>query len=360
MEARDDKATTATKTGAANGDASKAAMPKTPWGDPDLQGVWDSTFMIGGDWGATFERDKKYGGRPDLTDQEILELKRQHDQADKAEATGAATLPRGGGGTAPASRSGAAWLGGGYNSWWLDQGIAPANRRTSQVVDPMDGRLPPRTPAGEKSAQARRKPRVPGTWEDMTDWERCLTKGGMPNIMLPRGYNNNTQIVQTPGYVALVHEMIHETRIVPLDTRPHLPGSVTQYLGDPRGHWEGDTLVIETTNIDSRISALQPWANLTAGGASQHMLRTVERLKRMDSNTIQYRLTVDDPEMYTKPWTVELPFVKSKEPVFEYACHEANYTMTDALAGARLQEKADGTRAKPNPNAPERPVAPPE
>src|SRR4029079_13953750 len=121
-----------------------------------------------------------------------------------------------------------------------------------QVVDPPDGRLPPRTPAGEQSAQDRRKPRIIESWEDMTNWERCLTKGGMPNVMLPRGYNNNTQIVQAPGYVALLHEMIHEVRITPLASRPHLPDNVRQWVGDPRGHWEGDTLVVETTNIDSR------------------------------------------------------------------------------------------------------------
>ncbi len=343
--------------------AAKAApVLKTSWGDPDLQGTWDSTFMIGGDWGATFERAAKYGGRAELTDDEIAELERQQAEADRAEATGTAALPRGGGGTAPASRTGAAWLGGGYNSWWLDQGIVPANRHTSQIVDPPDGRLPPRTSAGEQSAQARRKPRLIESWDDMTNWERCLTKGGMPNVMLPRGYNNNTQIVQTPGYVALLHEMIHEVRIVPLDSRPHLPSTVTQWLGDPRGHWEGDTLVIETTNIDSRISALQPWANFMARGASQRTLHTVERIRRVDANAISYRLTVEDPEMYTRPWTVELPMLKSTEPVFEYACHEANYTMTDALAGARLQEKeeAEGKRPKPDPDAPPRVVAPPE
>jgi len=184
----------------------------------------------------------------------------------------------------------------------------------------------------------------------------------MPNIMFPRGYNNNTQIVQTPGYVALYHEMVHETRIVPLGPRPHLPRSITQWDGDPRGHWEGDTLVIETTNIDPRVSALQPWANFTSKGAQQHSLRTVERFRRVDDKTINYQIVVEEPEMYTRPWTVELPLVKSTERIFEYACHEANYTMTDALSGARLQEKeeAEGKRPKPNPNAPERQVAPPE
>ena len=332
------------RTAAPKAAAKPGPLPKTSWGDPDLQGTWDSTFMIDGDWGSTFERAAKYQGRAELTDQEVADLERHHAEADKAEANGTAALPRGGGGTAPNARTGAAWLGGGYNSWWLDQGVVPSNRKTSQLVDPPDGRLPKRTSAGEQSAQARRRPRLPESWEDLTFWERCLTKGGMPNLMLPRGYNNNTQIVQTPGYVALLHEMIHEVRIIPLDSRPHLPENVRQWVGDPRGHWEGDTLVVETTNIDSRVSGLQPWANFTSKGASQHMMKTIERFRRVEPNLVSYQMTVEDPEMYTKPWTVEIPMVKNTEPVFEYACHEGNYTMSDALGGARLQEKEEAER----------------
>src|SRR5262245_57069059 len=157
------------------------AIRKTSWGDPDLQGTWDSTFSF--DWGATFERDPKYGGRAELTDEELAERQRQ---AAEAQRTDPDAIPAGGGGTAPTTRSGSQWLGGGYNAWWLDQGTV--NRQTSQVVDPPDGRLPPRTPAGQAAADtARRKPRIAESWEDLTLWERCLSKGGMPNIMFPRG-----------------------------------------------------------------------------------------------------------------------------------------------------------------------------
>jgi hypothetical protein len=221
--------------------------------------------------------------------------------------------------------------------------------------------LPATTPAGQALSQAKRKPRILDSWEDVTFWERCLTKGGFPNIMFPRGYNNNTQIVQAPGYVAFLHEMIHEVRIVPLDGRAHLPQNVTQWMGNPRGHWEGDTLVIETTNIDPRVTALQPWANFTSHHENyQRTLRTVERVRRIATNMLDYRITVEEPEMYTRPWTVELPMVVSREPVFEYACHESNYFMTGALAGARAQEAAEAKGGTPPERVPATPVGPPE
>ena len=159
--------------------------------------------------------------------------------------------------------------------------------------------------------------------------ERCLVMQGSGPPILPTAYNNNTQIVQGPGYVAILVEMGHETRVIPLDDRPHLPKDVRQWKGDSRGHWEGDTLVVETTNFTNK-SAFR--------GTSENM-RLIERFRRMDANTLLYQFTVEDPATFAKPWTVEIPVPKSEGRIFEYACHEGNYGMFGALAGARAEEK---------------------
>jgi hypothetical protein len=170
----------------------------------------------------------------------------------------------------------------------------------------------------------------------------------MPNMMFPRGYNNNTQIVQTPDSVALYHEMIHEVRIIPLDGRPHIPDRIRQWVGDGRGRWDGDTLVIETTNLEPRVSALQPWADYTSREGSGEKMRLTERIRRIDANTISYEITVQDPLMYTQPWTVAMPWVKNDGLVYEYACHEGNYSMPVILKGERLAEQAEsGQGASP-------------
>jgi hypothetical protein len=322
--------------------AATSPVPRTSWGDPDLQGIWDSTFR---DWGSTFERPAKFAGKVELTEAEIAEL----EQMAAAEA-----------GVEPTPRKGDVGV---YNRWWTDSGRQ--TRQTSQVVDPPDGRLPPLTPAGEQA----RKSRLRGgefrdkgfdSWEDLHLWERCITKGGMPNIMFPRGYNNNTQIVQAPGLVTLYHEMIHEVRIIPLDGRPHIPGSVRQWVGDGRGHWEGDTLVVETTNMEPRVSALQPWANYTSRDGSGERLRTVERFTRLDNDTIAYQITVEDPEMYTRPWTVALPMARLDDFIYEYACHEGNYTMPTVLRGERMAEQEALRTGKPIERREGTAVGPPE
>jgi hypothetical protein len=162
----------------------------------------------------------------------------------------------------------------------------------------------------------------------------------MPNAMLPRAYNNNAQIFQSPGYVAILLEQIHEPRIIPLDGRPHVSEKITQWLGDSRGRWEGDTLVVETRHFADKVSALQPWANFNSASGSGKGMHIVERLTRTDANTISYRMTVNDPQMYTRPWTVAFPMMKTSELMYEYACHEGNYGMEGILAGARNEEKA--------------------
>jgi hypothetical protein len=164
--------------------------------------------------------------------------------------------------------------------------------------------------------------------------------------MLPRAYNNNAEIVQAPGYVAILLEEIHEMRLIPLSGRPHLPSSVTQWNGDSRGRWEADTLVVDTTNIASKVSALQPWSAFSSVSGSGDRLHVVERFTRQNSKTISYRMTIDDPQMYTKPWTVAFPLAKSDKNIYEYACHEGNYAMVGILAGARVQERSASEAAR--------------
>jgi hypothetical protein len=287
---------------------------KTAWGDPDLQGIWNAS-------GATpMERPAAFAGRATLTDAEVAQL----EQEDQARAD---RPPRPGD---PGT----------YNAFWTDRG--GRSRQTSMVVDPPDGKFPPLTPAGQQATKNRT--RGADSWEDRHLWERCITRGGMPNAMFPRAYNNNAQIFQTPEYVAILLEEIHEARIIPLDGRPHLPQQVRQWNGDSRGRWEQDTLVVETTNVTGRVSALQPWANFNSTAGSGEGLRMIERFRRVDANTISYRITVDDPQMYTRSWTVEFPMMKTAELLYEYACHEGNYGMFGILTGGRADDKsaADG------------------
>jgi hypothetical protein len=286
------------------------SAPRTPWGDPDLQGIWKTS-------GATpLERPAAYAGRERLTDEELNALRQQ--DRDREEGPPRAGDP------------------GTYNRFWTDTG-APTNR-TSLLVDPPDGKFPPLTPEGLTARK---------TWnrgandpEDRHLWERCITRGGMPNAMLPRAYNNNAQIVQAPGFVVILLEQIHEARIIPTDGRPHVPPRVRQYLGDSRGRWEGDTLVVDTQFFAGNVTGLQPWANFNSYSGSGDRMRIVERLRRTDAKTIEYRMTVDDPQMYTKPWTVAIPMELTDDLIYEYACHEANYGMEGILKGGRADDRA--------------------
>jgi hypothetical protein len=298
---------------AARATSNTSAAPRTPWGDPDLQGIWKTS-------GATpLERPSAYAGREQLTDQELKALV-DRQNTDREEASPRAGDP------------------GTYNRFWSDTG-APTNQ-TSLIVEPPDGRLPALTAEGLRATR---------TWnrgsddpEDRHLWERCITRGGMPNAMMPRAYNNNAQIVQAPGYVVIVLEQIHEARIIPLDGRPHLPPRVQQWLGDPRGRWEGDTLVVESRHFADNVTALQPWANFNSRQGSGKQLQIIERFRRVDASTIDYRMTVDDPQMYTKPWTVRIPMQLTGDLIYEYACHEANYGMEGILKGGRFEDKSPG------------------
>jgi hypothetical protein len=200
------------------------------------------------------------------------------------------------------------------------------------IIDPPDGKIPALTPEAQKRqadlAEYRRQHPGDGP-EDFSLANRCILWATAGPPMLPGAYNNNYQIVQAPGYVAILVEMIHDARIIPTDGGPHLPSGVHQWLGDSRGHWEGDTLVVETTNFNNKTNFR---------GASEKMKLT-ERFKRIDANTISYEFTVNDPSSFTKPWTAQIPMNKTTDSVLEYACHEGNYAMEGMLKGLRAEEK---------------------
>ena len=293
-----------------------SGAPRTAWGDPDLQGIWSSS-------GATpMERPDEFQGRERLTDEEVArfrgEIAERNEQLAQAEAR----------------RAEAGGNVGAYNNFWMERGAR--SNRTSMLVDPPDGRFPALTTAGEYARDNR--PRGDDTWEDRHIWERCLTRGGMPNAMFPRSYNNNMQVFQVPGYVVMLLEQVHELRVVPLDGRPHIASNIGQWNGDARGHWEGDTLVVETTNLDSRVSGLQPWSAFSSYDGSGEDMRLVERFTRTGPESLEYEVEVHDPQMYTRPWTVAYPFALSSDVMYEYACHEGNIGMEGILSGGRAED----------------------
>lgn len=293
--------------------------PKTPWGDPDLQGIWP------GNMGVPMQRPKTMGERTELTDEEYS---RRVDQSQKASAADAVEF-------APADQR----IGIGPPSYWTERG--KPTRQASLVIDPPDGRLPPMTPEA-KALQAK----TPAEWAGKANWVddvnlyyRCITRGAVGSI-IPVVYNNGNQILQAPGYVVIRNEMIHESRVIPLDARPHVGSNIHEYLGDSRGHWEGNSLVIETTNFTNKTSVGSNGVAYNGeGGRNSDTMRLVERLTRVDDNTINYQATVDDPKTWTKPWTILIPLKRDDQYQFlEYACHEGNYALKDILAGARAQE----------------------
>ena len=291
------------------------AAPRTPWGDPDLQGMWS----YNDDVNTPFERSSELGGKTEFGDEELAEVlaERAKRNVERAPTIGGET------GAGPTH-----W----YEFW------NAKSTRTSKIVDPPDGRVPALTAEARKREAARaeaRKGRGPSdSWEDRSLGDRCIvSRGGWPHVVVNTGsYGNIIRIMQTPGYVVLTHEMIHETRIIPVDGRPHISSAIRQYLGDPRGHWEGSTLVVEVTNFSDK----------TDFRGSRETLRLVERFTRVDARTINYTVTIDDPKTFTKPWTIGVPLKSDEEQteIFEYACHEGNYAMRNILSGARADERA--------------------
>ncbi len=287
--------------------------PRTPDGQPDMQGVWSTATL------TPLERPPEFAGKEFLTEQEAAEYERRTlDQVNSDR--------RDGGAEADLRRN--------YNEFWRDRATnVVASRRTSIIVDPPDGRIPPFTPEARKKRTSRAEAeRALSGPEDLALRIRCISRD-LP--MIPTPNNNFLQIVQGPGYVAILQEMMHEARIIPLDGRPHVNPGLRGYMGDSRGRWEGDTLVIDTTNFIGKD-------NFYGADESLHL---TERLTRTGPGTIVYNFTVDDPTAFTKPWSGELSMSKSQDGVVEYACHEGNYAMTNILAGARAAEKRAAGKA---------------
>ena len=304
--------------------AQSPGAPRTPWGDPDLQGVWHSSGNV------PMERPDEYQGRVTLSDEEADERRAEVAARDQQLLVAERRETVAGGSV------------GAYNNFWMERG-APTDR-TSLLVDPPDGKFPALTPAGEHASNNR--PRGDDTWEDRHIWERCVTRGGMPNAMFPRSYNNNFQIFQSPGYVAILHEQVHETRIVPLADLPPVAEEIAEWNGVPRGRWEGDTLVVTTTNIHANVSALQPWSAFNSHSGSGEGMVLVERFTRTAGDTLEYEIEVNDPQMYTRPWTVAYPFTSLGQPIYEYACHEGNYGMEGILTGGRAEDEEEAAARK--------------
>ena len=288
------------------------ARTETAWGDPDLQGIWSYATI------TPLQRPADLVGRELLTEEEVVAQNQDSATRATAERRGELTPERD--------------LGLAYNQFWWDRGNSTG--RTSLIVDPPDGRLPALTrEARKRQADTRtaRSERPYDSWTDRPLQERCMTYQRVPPV--PSGYSNTYQIFQVPGYVAILNEMIHDVRVVPLDGRPNVSEGIRQWNGDSRGRWDNDTLVIETANYRDQTT----WRGFPGSRA----LRAVERFTRVDAHTIHYRYTIYDETTYTRPFTVQLPLVSPPGYViYEYACHEGNYSIANVLAGARAQERS--------------------
>src|SRR5215216_999616 len=298
------------------------AVPRTPWGDPDLQGTYTNKY----EQGTPFERPAEFEGRrsEDIPAAELAAiLKERQDEV----------LLR----TALAGGDPAGNLGGPLH--WQDQFDIAKGSRAWFVVDPADGRIPQTTAESRTRAAARQTARrgrgQADSWIDRGLYDRCITRG-LPGSMMPAIYGNSYDIVQGPGVVAIRYEMVHETRVIPLDGRPHAPASMRSYLGDPVGHWEGTTLVVETTNFTDKT----PYR-----GSSEH-LKMTERFTPVGPDLVEWSVTFDDPHTWTHPWTfaMNLTKVDDSQQLFEYACHEGNYGLRNILAAARAEEQASQKR----------------
>ena len=312
----------------------------TQWGHPDLQGTWDFGTQ------TPLQRPAEHAEKALLTEAEAAAAEEAIRDRIHRE-----LLPSDPDRGRPAV--GDTNAAGRYNEFWLER---PANvvgdRRTSLIVDPSDGRIPPLTPQGEATFQDgsywEDRPvgppvRIRGAGagvanpEDRGLAERCLIGFNTGPPMQPSLYNNNVQLFQTPETVVIFNEMVHDARIVPLDGRPHLPGKIRQWMGDARGYWDGETLVVETTNFTDKTSSFDPtYVSAVGNGLTLHL---TERFRRVDENTLHYEFTVDDPTYFTRPFTAVLPMRRSDAYMFEYACHEGNRGMEVILSGGRAAEK---------------------
>jgi hypothetical protein len=293
---------------------SSAAL--TPWGTTDLQGIWDFRNI------TPLERPDEYSGRESLTAEEVAAADR--DAATRAEPERRSDLTK--------ERD----VGLAYNQFWWDRGTSDG--RTALIVDPPDGRIPYSAEGRQRAEDRRASRNIPATGpEDRSVGERCILGFNAGPPITPGGYNQNIQIFQTPDHVVILNEMVHDARLIPMDGRPHVGEHVRQWRGDSRAHWEGGTLVVDTTHF---------YAQTSFRGSSPNT-HAVERFTLVDPATLLYEFTVDDPTTWEKPWTAQFTMTKTDAPLFEYACHEGNYGMTNLLAGARFQENAStGAKTK--------------
>ena len=306
---------------AAVGQTRNWTPPRTSDGQIDLEGVWDFSTI------TPLERPNGLD-KATFTDQEAANFEREENLRQNRDLI-------------DPKKGGAQYLPGSvipYNEFWYERGSRIIDtKRTSLIVDPPDGRIPPLTPQAQRkqdadAANARDEQlgRVRAdTPQSRSLADRCILGFNAGPPMTPGAYNNHVQITQSPGYITLVVEMVHDARIIPVDGRPHLPPAIRQYTGDSRGHWQAGTLVIDTANFLRETSFRGSSANL-------HL---TERFTRIDADTLMYEFTVDDPQTWTKPWTAAVPMRKIDQPIYEYACHEGNYAMRNILSGARAQEK---------------------
>src|SRR5215510_7871567 len=295
--------------------ASPFAAPRTPWGDPDLQGA----FTNSDESLIPMERPDSLTGRTlaDITPAELAALKEQRNE-DRIEADKQRWE----------LRSPLHWF----------ENHNPKNSRAWLVVDPPDGKIPPQTEAAKTRAaaraQARRGRGDADSYEDRSLYDRCITRG-LPGSMMPAIYGNSYEIVQGPGFVAIGYEMVNEMRVIPLDSRAHVGPAIRQYMGDARGHFEGDSLVVDTTNFTDKV----PYRG------SSDRLRLVERFTPTSAKTVEWSVTFDDPSTWTRPWTFAMNLTRTDERPFEYACHEGNYAMRNILGIARAEERGKWGRS---------------
>ena len=299
-------------------------LPRTPDGQPDLQGYWSNATFI------PLERPKELGTKEFFTPEEAAAFEKRKLDQEHSQPAGDVHYD---------------------NVIWQGEKNSKdtESRRTSIIFDPPDGRLPPLSAQGQKRAaeeavEAKRRVAAESA-QSRSLAERCITWGADGPPMLGSTYNANLQILQTPSKAVILTEMMHDARVIPLDGRPHLAAAIHQLAGDSRGHWEGDTLVVDSTNFTDKTNFRGPPATARQDIFSSPELHVIERFTRISEDTIVYRFTVEDPGIWTKPWSGELLMSKIKGPLFEYACHEGNYGLADILAGARAAEaaKAAGT-----------------
>jgi hypothetical protein len=303
---------------AAPAPAKAYAPPRTPWGEPDLQGTFSNRTI------TPFERPANVAGREFYTAEEVAAMEKQARESGSDEG-------RTRGSRGDVERA--------YNDFWWDRGTKVTTMRTSLVVDPPDGRVPALTPEAQKrAAEEAKRPafrsagvggRGTDSWLDRSTFERCITRG-MPGAMSPTAYNNNYRITQSPGIVAIQIEMLGGARVIPTDGRTPVSKSILQWMGQSLGRWDGDTLVVDTKSFTDKV--------LYRGAAEN--LQLVERITRVAAGELDYRVTITDPSTFTKPWTVAIPYIDTGEAMFEYACHEGNYGMEGILSGAREEERA--------------------